>query len=503
MSASGIVDIKAAKSQKFPRGYTFLFFIQILSTISFCFLYASLVLYATHALHFSDTKAMSLTATFVAFNYALHLLGGYIGGRLISFKGLFNIGMTLGIIGCLLLAKLSMFTMYWGLAFFLVSSGLNVTCINCLLTNLFAPDDPRREGAFLWNYSGMNFGFFIGYVVSGYLQLSESYTLLFELGALGNFCALLLMTFAWRNLPETTTSLASRTVLERRIFSVIGLFVIGLIVLIIHGVLQTAALSNQIILISGLAVGVYLMSAARNYKAQERSKIYAFILLALFSVVFWALYQMAPMALTLFIERNINRKFGGMTIPPQWVQNVNTFVIIFGGPLVNILLNHLRKKEIAFTNPTQFFLALFLIGVSFLVLPLGIYFSDALGYSSMFWIVMCLILQSVGELLISPIGYAMVGRLAPLELQGIMMGAWMMMTGIAAVFSSFFTVGEVNTVNPILTNPSYSQLFNQLGILAVLCAFVAFLLRSRLERMMGIESGGIIEEDEQEIVTAD
>ena len=49
-----------------------------------------------------------------------------------------------------------------GLALFLTGSGLNVTCINMMLTQRFAPEDPRREGAFLWNYAGMNVGFFVG-----------------------------------------------------------------------------------------------------------------------------------------------------------------------------------------------------------------------------------------------------------------------------------------------------------------------------------------------------
>ena len=35
-------------------------------------------------------------------------------------------------------------------------------------------------------------------------------------------------------------------------------------------------------------------------------------------------------------------------------------------------------------------------------------------------------LQSIGELLISPIGYAMIGKLAPRQYQGVMMGSWML-----------------------------------------------------------------------------
>jgi POT family proton-dependent oligopeptide transporter len=488
------------QGQKFPIGYYFLLLIQICSTISFSFLYSSMVLFTTHALHLPDAKATSITATFVAFNYALHLLGGYIGGRWLSFKQLFVIGMSLEIIGCLILAKISIYSMYWGLAFFLVGAGLNVTCINCLLTMLFSPEDPRRESAFIWNYSGMNFGFFMGFVISGYMQMSDNYTTLFELGAVANFLSLMLMLSAWRFLCEKTTDLSSEARVTKKIYAMWGSFVIGLLLLVIHSVLQTASLSNQLILGCGLFVIFYLVWQARMLNEAARQKVYAFMLLGICSLVFWTLYQMAPMALTLFIERNVNRDVFGITIPPQWVNNVNTMVIIMGGPLVTMLLSNLRKKDIRFTNPTQFSLALFLISIAFLVLPVGISFADPLGYSALLWIVLCFFIQSVGELFISPIGYAMVGQLAPQHLQGVMMGAWMMLTGVSAVFSSFFTLGDTATVDPILTNPSYSQMFNQLGILALLCAICTFLLRSKIERMMGIEPEDEFEDDGEAVV---
>ena len=76
--------------------------------------------------------------------------------------------------------------LYWGMALFLTGSGLNVTCVNMMLTQRFAPEDNRREAAFLWNYAGMNVGFFIGFTVSGVFQLSEDYPSLFWFATLGN-----------------------------------------------------------------------------------------------------------------------------------------------------------------------------------------------------------------------------------------------------------------------------------------------------------------------------
>src|SRR5262249_19514455 len=151
-----------------PEGTAALFFIQIFSTLGFAVLYSTLVLYATRHLHFSAKEASAIMGVFGAFNYGLHLFGGYLGGRVLFNPDLVVGGMVLQVLGCGSISLGSMAAMYWGLGLFLTGSGLNVTCINMMLTQRFAPEDQRRESAFLWNYAGMNIGFFIGFSVAGH-----------------------------------------------------------------------------------------------------------------------------------------------------------------------------------------------------------------------------------------------------------------------------------------------------------------------------------------------
>src|ERR1041384_1141627 len=157
-----------------PEGAAALFFIQIFSTLGFAVLYSTLVLYATKHLNLGVKEATTLMGVFGAFNYGLHLFGGYLGGRFLSNRKLFVGGMALQVIGCACIATGTLPLFYTGLAFFLTGSGLNVTCINMMLTQRFAPEDPRREGAFFWNYAGMNVGFFVGFSVAGHFQATES-----------------------------------------------------------------------------------------------------------------------------------------------------------------------------------------------------------------------------------------------------------------------------------------------------------------------------------------
>src|SRR5438445_13351087 len=82
-----------------PEGTAALFFIQIFSTLGFAVLYSTLVLYATKHLQLPVKIATTLMGVFGAFNYGLHLFGGYLGGRFLSNRNLFVGGMALQVIG--------------------------------------------------------------------------------------------------------------------------------------------------------------------------------------------------------------------------------------------------------------------------------------------------------------------------------------------------------------------------------------------------------------------
>ena len=49
------------------------------------------------------------------------------------------------------------------------------------------------------------------------------------------------------------------------------------------------------------------------------------------SLVFWSLYQMAPNGLQMYAVGNVWMNVWGVPVAPQWVQNINTVVIVIGG----------------------------------------------------------------------------------------------------------------------------------------------------------------------------
>lgn len=475
------------KISAIPDGAGALFFIQIFATLGFAVLYSTLVLYATKKLNFTIRDATAIMGVFGAFNYGLHLFGGYLGGRFLSNRNLFVGGMISQVIGCAIISGGSSEQLYWGLAFFLTGSGLNVTCLNLMLTQRFKPEDNRRESAFLWNYAGMNLGFFIGFTVAGYYQLEQDYPSLFIFATVGNFMAIVLAALNWKVLSDLNTRLLEATPKQFKLRFLVGLAVLIGLVPVVYWMLQHADLSGNLVIIAGVFIAITLLYLTLKHKdAREKNNMWAYLILTVGSLVFWALYQMAPMGLQLFAVNNVNRMVWGYEIAPQWIQNINSFIIMIGGPLMAILFDNLRAKGWNIDIPKQFSASLILIGAGFLVLPIGIALAGADGMVAFKWIAISYILQSVAELLISPIGYAMIGRLAPRQYQGVMMGAWMLVTGVASIVASYFSglIPEASEGLAVSTNPTYTSIFSNLGWSSVAVGVAMIILIPLLRRLI-------------------
>lgn len=470
-----------------PEGAGALFFIQIFATLGFAVLYSTLVLYATQHLHFSTKAAAAMMGVFGAFNYGLHLFGGYLGGRFLSNRNLFVGGMVLQVIGCASIAGGTAPLLYWGLALFLTGSGLNVTCLNMMLTQRFAPEDDRREGAFLWNYAGMNVGFFIGFTVAGYYQLTQDYPSLFIFATVGNVLAILIAMFNWRVLADLHTPLLDASAGQFRGRFVAGLAILLGLVPVVWLLLQhpdsTETLVKLICALVALGLGWLTF---RHPDAREQANMKAYLILALGSLVFWTLYQMAPNGLQLFALNNVDRMVWGFEISPQWIQNINTVVIVVGGPLMAALFSGMRARGLNVDVPKQFAISLVLMGAGFLCLPAGIALADTQGKVAFVWLFASYVLQSIGELLISPVGYAMIGRMAPKQYQGVMMGAWMLVTGLASLFAGDFSgmIPEPGEGAAHSTNPAYASLFGKLGLGSLLVGVALWLLMPYLRRLI-------------------
>jgi proton-dependent oligopeptide transporter, POT family len=229
---------------------------------------------------------------------------------------------------------------------------------------------------------------------------------------------------------------------------------------------------------------IYL--TVRHQDRRERRNMTAYLILTIGSLMFWSLYQMAPNGLMLFAVHNVDLMVGPVKIQPQWIQNINTVCIVLGGPIFAALFTRMRSRGWRVDIPQQFAASLLLMASAFFIITLGIKLAGPDGKSAFIWLFLNYVLQSIGELLLMPVGYAMIGKLAPRQYQGIMMGSWMLVTGLASLFAGDFSgmIPNPTGTAAVATNPGYAKLFTELGLASLAVGILLVVLIPFLRKLI-------------------
>jgi POT family proton-dependent oligopeptide transporter len=99
---------------------------------------------------------------------------------------------------------------------------------------------------------------------------------------------------------------------------------------------------------------------------------------------------------------------------------------------------------------------------------------------------------SLGELLVSGLGLAMMARYVPARMGGFMMGAYFVASGVSqylgGVVASYASISGDITNDPVASLPIYTALFNKLGIAALVCTVIAVAVLPLMKRLSATHS---------------
>lgn len=216
--------------------------------------------------------------------------------------------------------------------------------------------------------------------------------------------------------------------------------------------------------------------------AARRKMIVAFILM-LEAIIFFVLYSQMPTSLNFFAIRNVEHTILGPAVEPEQYQALNPFWIIIGSPILAAIYN---KMGDTLPMPTKFAIGMVMCSGAFLILPLGAKFASDAGIVSVSWLVASYGLQSIGELMISGPGLAMVAQLVPQRLMGFIMGSWFLTTAganlIGGYVAGMMAVPD-NVTDPLMSLEVYGRVFLQIGVATAVIAVLMLFTAPKLHRM--------------------
>ena len=473
-----------------PRGLNTLFFTEMWERFSYYGIRPLLVLFMTAALAdggfgFERSQASAIVGIYAASVYLASLPGGWIADRWLGLQRSIYYGGVLISLGHLAIALSSVFSkpaFFAGLVFIVMGTGLLKPNVSAIVGDLYPEKDARRDAGFSIFYMGINLGALIAPLITGYL--GERVGWHYGFGAAGVGMLLGLVTFRARakdtlgplGLMPSGTPEQQRTV-KRATFA--GLAIVGLLMLFtMTGALaiDPVAVGEQmrnVILGMAVAYFAYLFFFA-GLDGEEKKRIAVILVLFLFAIVFWSAFEQAPTSLNLFAADFTDRNLFGWEVPILWLQSVNSFFVITLAPVFAALWVTMAKRGHELSSPTKFALGLLITGFGFylMVAAANLVIAGGAGARvSMWWLTGSYLLQTIGELAISPVGLSSMTKLSPRRFVGQMMGVWFMATALGNLIAGLVG-GHVDPENlsqmPVLFERTAYSLFIGAAVLGLL-----------------------------------
>jgi POT family proton-dependent oligopeptide transporter len=245
---------------------------------------------------------------------------------------------------------------------------------------------------------------------------------------------------------------------------------------------------KNIILAMAAIYFFYLFFLAR-LSGDEKKRVVVILVLFVFATIFWSAFEQAPTSLNLFAADFTNRNLFGWEVPITWMQAVNSLFVIALAPVFAALWTALGRRGRDISSPAKFALGLFFAGVGFFIMVTAANKVIAGGGQivkvSMMWLTMSYLLQTIGELALSPVGLSSMTKLAPPRFVGQMMGVWFMASALGNLIAGLVG-GHVDPNNleqmPALFQRTAMSLFLAAAVLGLLTVPIARMMRTSSQR---------------------
>jgi POT family proton-dependent oligopeptide transporter len=481
----------AAQAPSRTKGFTTLFLIEMWERFGYYGMTAVVVLFMVQQLGYTDDRANLTFGAFAALAYTVPAIGGWIGDKLLGSRRTMVLGaliLALGYIGLAIPNHPGL--LFPALAIVAVGGGVFKANPANLISKLYEGDPAKVDSAFTMYYMAVNVGATASQLATPLIAIKLGWHVAFAVSAGGLIVGLLNYLVMSRYLRHVGSDPDFKPLNVTRLVQVLIAIVVGIV--LVTFIIQNRSIARATVILGFLAMlGIFGFMMSRGSERERKGLISVMILTAL-GILFFIFYQQMSTSLTLFSLRNVDLDFFGYHVPAGQVQALNPIWIFILSPGLAWLYTRLGKGEGGdFHISTKFAMGFAVLALGFFIYGFSGHFANA-GKVSFWFMITGYAFQSLGELLISGLGLAVVARYVGPSLRGFIMGVWFLATGISQYLGSYvatFASVPESVTSPVQSLPLYTNLFIKLGIVAVLGTVIATALIPLMKKLSVASEG--------------
>ncbi|MCG6534066.1 MAG: peptide MFS transporter [Syntrophales bacterium LBB04] len=416
-----------------PKGLYFLFFTEMWERFSYYGMKALLVYYMMKHLLLGQEQASHIYGLYTGFVYFTPFFGGLLADRILGQRRTVIVGAVLMAIGHFLMALEPMF--FVALLFLILGNGAFKPNISTQVGALYLPGDHRRDRAFSIFYMGINLGAFFSPLVCGTLGEVYGWHYGFSAAGVGMLAGLAIYLIGQKHLAPDYIGKRSPDCVPRH-----------------------EALGRD-----------------------DKSKILGLVALMVFAIIFWGVYEQQGNTLALWADMNTDRVICGWEMPASWFQAFNPAMIILLTPAITGFWSWQSRRGREPSSVAKMAIGCMLLGGSFVVMICAAQVSTQQKSVSLWWLFSCMLILTVGELYLSPVGLSLVTKLAPARMVSMLMGMWFLSS-----FAGNYMAGYLGTFWEKMPKADF---FLILSLLAFGAGLGMFAVLRPLKRAIGHELG--------------
>ncbi|MFN5378747.1 MAG: peptide MFS transporter [Ignavibacteria bacterium] len=421
-----------------PIGLSYLFFTEMWERFSYYGMRALLVLYMTQYLLidpslsdsvigytaiadmlrylFGDLSVIGVSSQiyglYTGFVYFTPFIGGLLADKYLGKTNAVYAGAILMAIGHFLMAFEPFFL--FALVFLILGNGLFKPNLTAQVGSLYQPGDSRVDSAYTIYYMGVNLGAFFSPIVCGTLGQKVGWHYGFAAAGIGMLVGTFVYWRGTKHLPKENQNVIKAKASE--------------------------AAANENWVRPLLVIGY----------------------LCFVNILFWGVFEQQGNALQVWADEKTNWNLLGIDVPSSWFQTLNPFFIIVFAPLLNKVWGWQRSRKSEPSSIVKMAIGCAWMAVAFLLMMFVANIAQGDTKINLLWVTSVVLLFTIGELYLSPIGQAMVSKVAPARMVSMFMGVWFL--------SSFFgnyLAGFIGAYYDRMSNQNYFAIMVGMSLLAV------------------------------------